>query len=153
MPIVFEIAGGRRLKIDEAALAKMLAYRQLAPDATEAGGVLLGRRVAGGHLVVDDASEPLPSDRRTRFTFHRSVEHQAVIDAVHDASDGTCGYLGEWHTHAEPDPRPSDVDLADWRKHAAHDGEALVFVIVGQEVVRAWSCDRAGSVVALERRS
>ena len=142
----------RVVKIDSAAVARLLACRQTAPDATEAGGVLLGRRLAGGHVVVDEITEPIPTDVRARYAFHRSAEHQAAIDEAHARSGGTCGYLGEWHTHAEPNPRPSSVDIEDWQRHACedtYDGEELIFVIVGQEHVRAWRCDRTGHVEPL----
>ncbi len=151
MPITFRLPP-RIVKLDDAAFARLLAHRQIATDATEAGGVLLGRRLAGGHVVVDEVTEPIATDVRTRYTFHRSAEHQAAIDDAHERSAGTCSYLGEWHTHAEPDPRPSAVDIEDWQRRAredTYDAEELLFVIVGQEHVRAWGCDRTGLVTPL----
>jgi integrative and conjugative element protein (TIGR02256 family) len=151
MAITFRLPS-RMVKIDDHALARLLAYRQLQPEDAEAGGVLLGRRLAGGHVVVDEITEPIPTDVRSRFAFHRSAEHQAEIDAAHERSGGTCNWLGEWHTHAEPDPRPSEVDLADWQRRAredTYDAEELIFVIVGTEHTRAWTCDRLGTVAPL----
>lgn len=147
MSLTFDLGGRRRLKIADEAVAKMLARRQLGRTASEAGGVLLGRRLDGGHVIIDDVTEPQAGDRAGRFTFHRSADHQALIDEAHLASGGTCGYLGEWHTHAEPDPTPSDVDLDDWLRRVREDvfdGDELLFVIVGQERLRVWTCDRPG---------
>lgn len=152
MAITFELGGGRALKIDDEAHERLLAHRQLGRASSEAGGVLLGRRLHGGHLVVDEVSEPQPGDRAGRFTFHRSTDHQRIIDEAHERSGGTCGYLGEWHTHAERDPRPSEIDIDNWQRHAredTYDAEELLFVIVGTEHVRAWSCDRSGLVASL----
>jgi len=140
------------LKIDAPALDAMTAHRQTAADASEAGGALLGRVLASGDVVVDLVTEPLPSDVRSRAAFHRSRAHQISIDAAHERSGGVVGWLGEWHTHPEPDPTPSAVDLDDWHRRAHEDvyeGERLFFVIVGQERTRAWSCDRRGNVIPL----
>ena len=152
MPQTFRLPS-RVVKLDDAPITRLLAHRQIAPEAPEAGGVLLGRRLAAGHVVIDEVTEPIPTDGRTRFTFHRSAEHQGAIDDAHARSGGTLGYLGEWHTHAEPDPRPSVVDIEDWQRRAredTYDAEELLFVIVGQEHVRAWSCDRTGLVTPID---
>jgi integrative and conjugative element protein (TIGR02256 family) len=113
-----------------------------ANDATEAGGVLLGRHLRDGNaIVVDAVTVPMDGDRRTRTRFHRAQRrHQAAIDAAWAASEGTCTYLGEWHTHPEPVPTPSLVDWADWRRRLRQDRytELLFFVIVGTAAVRVW---------------
>lgn len=62
--LFFLLGAGRVLKVDEDALVKMLAHRQLAGDAPEAGGVLLGRRTDDDHLLIDEVSEPLHEDGR-----------------------------------------------------------------------------------------
>lgn len=67
---------------------------------------------------------------------------------------GTCGYLGEWHTHAEPVPSPSPIDLDDWTKRLAHDvvdADQVFFVIVGQQEMACWEGVRAtGQIFKLE---
>jgi integrative and conjugative element protein (TIGR02256 family) len=131
------------LKLGPEALATMQSYEQHAPDATEAGGFLLGRYLRDGHdLVVDMVTVPMPGDVRERYGFHRnSPGHQAEIDAAWIASGGTCVLLGNWHTHAEPHPTPSSVDLEDWRRVLITEiqpDEACFFVIVGQREIRVW---------------
>ena len=131
------------MKIDPAALDQMLRFQQLEAHQAEAGGVLLGRHILGGHdIVVDEVTSPMPEDVRTRQTFHRSkVGHQQVIDERWRSSEGTCLYLGEWHTHPEPSPLPSRVDLGDWCRRLLADrftGDSLLFVIVGTQEVKAW---------------
>jgi integrative and conjugative element protein (TIGR02256 family) len=122
--------------------AKLTRHRQLKRRATEAGGVLLGRHLLTvPDIVIDDVTEPQATDHRTRTSFFRSSAHQAIAMARWQTSDELCGHLGLWHTHPEPHPGPSGVDLADWRFALTNDrfeGETLLFVIVGQETTRVW---------------
>jgi integrative and conjugative element protein (TIGR02256 family) len=146
-PLYFLRTGGFRLKIAPEAVGQLLPFRQLRKRDPEAGGVLLGRHLhEGGHVVVDEVTTPMPEDRATRFTFHRSAApHQRVIDEVWSRSGGSSVYLGEWHTHPEPEPHPSPTDLADWRSRLSVSGvEApyLFFLIIGQEQVAAWEGSR-----------
>ncbi len=151
-PLRFTLPTGHLLTVASAALAKMVRHRQTDDVAAEAGGVLLGRVFSSGNLIIDDVTEPIETDRRSRSTFHRSVEHQALVDAAHNESDGFCGYSGEWHTHPQCDPVPSPIDIEDWLlrvRRDTFDGDGLIAIIVGQEVTRAWFIDRAGNVRAL----
>jgi integrative and conjugative element protein (TIGR02256 family) len=141
--IVFKIRDGKRLKLDDAVLDRFALYRQVAPHHEEAGGVLLGRHLLdSSDIVVDEITEPLPGDARSRFQFRRGKKnHQHRIDGAWLASRGTCVYLGEWHTHPEPDPTPSSTDLHDWRRRLrtdAFDGDALYFLIQGTRTIGAW---------------
>lgn len=143
----FRRARGAVLKFDAAVLERILELRQAAPHQEEAGGVLLGRHIVGCHdIVVDEATCPMPGDLRSRVSFYRSQEHhQHLIDTRWRDSQGTCHYLGEWHTHPECWPTPSPVDLADWRRRLRTDlfyGESLFFIIVGTCEVRAWEGSR-----------
>ena len=135
------------LKVDFAAVQSLLHFVQDDDVKPEAGGILMGRLLRGSNnIVVDEITEPLPGDVRTRFTFERAAkQHQSVLDAHWSESRGTCGYLGEWHTHAEPFPSPSSVDLRDWRRRLRSDefdiGQ-LFFVIVGTEDIGVWQGTR-----------
>lgn len=146
--LVFKTLGEKRLKLDAAVLERFAIHRQLAPHHHEAGGVLLGRHLLGSaDVVVDEITEPMPGDARSRFQFRRQQQsHQRRIDEAWRASRGTCVYLGEWHTHPEPNPTPSGTDLRDWERHLRVDivdGDTLYFVIVGTRAVRAWEGVRA----------
>jgi integrative and conjugative element protein (TIGR02256 family) len=141
--IVFFRDEGARLKLDAAVVDVLLSHAQRDPNAMEAGGVLMGRHIRGTRdVVVDSVTTPMRGDRQRRFRFHRSRKpHQRALDEAWESSQGTCVYLGEWHTHPEPYPTPSSVDLADWRKRLQHDevdSESLFFVLVGQELCVAW---------------
>lgn len=157
-PLVFCKHNGGRLGVSEEALAVMCSFTQLQPRDTEAGGVLIGRFIEGGEdVVVDLVTSPLPGDRRSRTRFHRSKRpHQKVLDREWRESGGKRTYLGEWHTHPEPCPTPSHIDLNDWRRRVKRDtfhGDFLHFVIVGQVEVRAWEMQRGVHVPCLFPRA
>ncbi|HEU4731736.1 MAG TPA: Mov34/MPN/PAD-1 family protein [Kofleriaceae bacterium] len=144
------------LQLGEDAVVALRSFEQHAPDATEAGGVLLGRYLRDGYdIVVDSITTPQPSDVRTRFGFDRNGEHQRLIDEAWERSNGTCNFLGDWHTHAEPYPRPSAIDLGNWMRmmrEDIRDDEACFFVIVGQAEIRCWEGNRTtSSITRLER--
>lgn len=122
---------------------------------SEAGGVLLGRVLKEtGDIIIDEITVPTEGDQRSRFTFYRSrKKHQQAIDMAWEDSQKTCNYLGEWHTHPEPVPTPSSVDLRNWKarlKKDFFDGPCLYFIIVGTETIEAWEgCKESGNIVKL----
>ena len=125
---------GKNIVFGDEALKTLFATRQVSPLANEQGGVLIGRLLHSGHIIVDLATIPQPNDRATPTTFFRSDDHQKIIDAEWAQSDGTSLYLGEWHTHAEAEPVPSVVDLNDWARRLKDDQpsiKTMLFVIVG----------------------
>ena len=141
-PLTFARRRGGRLQIAPAARAVFSAHAQSDASALEAGGVLLGRHIRNSReIVVDLVTSPMPSDRRSRGRFFRSRgPHQAVIDRAWSDSDGTCTYLGEWHTHAERSPSPSVVDRVDWLRKLFIDrfSGSIFFLVVGAAEIRAW---------------
>ncbi len=148
------------LKIGPEAVAMMRSYEQHAPDSLEAGGFLMGRYLRGGFdIVVDRITVPMPGDERERFGFFRAqAAHQRELDEAWEKSGGTCCFLGDWHTHAEPSPTPSPIDLDNWQRmlrEDIQDDEACFFVIVGQQELRAWEGNRRAGKIArlLPRRA
>jgi integrative and conjugative element protein (TIGR02256 family) len=152
-PLIFLRPDGARFEVSVAAWQTIQGYIQHASSATEAGGVLLGRHLRDGSaIIVDTVTVPMAGDRRARVRFHRAQQrHQAAIDAAWAASDGTCTYLGEWHTHPEPIPEPSAVDWADWRRRLRRDRytEPLFFFIVGTTAIKAWEGRQPEVIVQL----
>ncbi len=140
------------VEIGDAANVVMQRYCQSDAEATEAGGVLLGRLILNtDDIIIDEATDPTDSDQRGRFFFKRAqrTTQQRIINAW-TTSAGTQIYLGEWHTHPEDDPVPSRQDLRNWRRimHSAkYEQEYLLFVIVGKQCTRIWEAGKASGAI------
>lgn len=141
--LVFADSRNNKLKIGPNALSGMNDFVQNGPQKREAGGVLLGRFLIGNNdVIVDHITVPMVGDKRSRFGFFRSKHaHQKRISEAWASSQGTCNYLGEWHTHPEDDPFPSAHDLTSWKSKLNHDrfdSEFLFFIIAGTVRISAW---------------
>lgn len=150
-------AGDVRFKIDASVLGILRQHAQNGPGDLEAGGVLLGRRIRNTRdSVIDLVSVPMSHDERGRMFFNRlDPGHQVFMNEAWEASGGTTVYLGEWHTHPEHTPRPSETDLHDWRRRLACDdvtAPETFFVIVGESDVCAWlGCRKSGVIQQMHR--
>ena len=152
--MTFRNAHGDGFKLAAAVVGQMLTYAQHELARKEAGGVLLGRYILDSNdAVVDQVTIPTPGDVRTRTNFVRSKRgHQESADQAWSNSRGTRHYLGEWHTHPEPVPKPSQVDLMNWKRLLANyrsDPDPLYFVIIGTEVICAWQGHKSGVIEIL----
>lgn len=97
----------------------------------EVGGVLLGCYRAGT-LHVTDATSPQKSDRWSPTRFWRfPAGHQTYAETAWRRSNGITTHIGEWHSHAEPFPRPSIIDRKSWAEALAEQRRAMAFLIVG----------------------
>jgi integrative and conjugative element protein (TIGR02256 family) len=143
----FNLSNGGILKIDDSAWERISNYIQRQSDAKEAGGILLGRFIKNSkHIIVDKVTVPMIGDKRTRYSFKRGEKmHQRIIDKEWVNSNGTCNYIGEWHTHPENYPSPSDVDKSDWKrklKEGNFSTRYLYFGILGIKELCIWEGDR-----------
>jgi integrative and conjugative element protein (TIGR02256 family) len=154
--ITFERSKGGVFRMSSEVIRELRPYVQDANLKPEAGGLLLGRHIRDSLDIVADAlTTPLSGDRRTRFGFVRQgPRHQEFLDRAWRDSGGTCTYLGEWHTHPEPVPQPSSVDLANWRRKLGSDRftDVLFFVIVGISEIRAWEGRQGASGLTALRK-
>ena len=154
---IFIMGNGGRLKIDTTAYEKMQPYIQSNPISNEAGGVLMGRLIKNSKdIVLDKVTVPMIGDKRTRYSFLRGWKmHQRLIDYNWEKSEGTCNYLGEWHTHPEKYPSPSQQDLKDWKRKLKEDKYStryLYFLIVGINEICLWEGDRRTSKIEKLKR-
>ncbi|MCM3393721.1 Mov34/MPN/PAD-1 family protein [Cytobacillus oceanisediminis] len=134
----------------------MSRYIQVKWDATEAGGILIGRILEeDGNYIIDDVTEPMPSDRRKRTRFSRKPDgHQEYFNEVWNREKGRCFYLGEWHTHPEKKPTPSFIDKEDWSRLMKMEFESgcLFFIIIGIDEIKVWY-GAEDQLIELKRRS
>jgi len=122
---------GQFLILEQNVLDHFVKWRQLDPKMSEAGGQLFGV-VEGQSVKLTRATGPRNTDRRGRFFFiaDRFAERRE-IRTLHKSG---LHYLGDWHTHPQPVPKPSGTDLssmADLFVRSKHDLNAFLMVIVG----------------------
>lgn len=144
-----------RLKIEDGVLATMKRYVQNGPFRRESGGVLIGRElVEGGLVVVEHMTVPMPGDRRGRFSFDR--RDSAHVDFYNKLNEEACinAYIGEWHTHPERIPNPSVRDRRNWSKIWDEDFARPVqyHVIAGTEEIGFWAFGPADKQICLLAR-
>ena len=153
------MVNGKKLKLSHAVILKMKEFRQNAFWKKEAGGILLGSYIIESNdIIIDLISTPLLGDKQTRFSFFRkSKRHQKIINKVWHESNGTLNYLGEWHTHPEFLPSPSNTDLKDWKRKLKQDkfyGNYLYFIIVGIEEIFVWEgCKSTYNINKLQKET
>lgn len=150
--LTFLRSNGGRFEISSYVVDSLSAHIQNASRAKEAGGVLLGRYILDTEdIVVDLITSPMKGDRRRRTSFKRGrLKHQWHIIKTWAKSAGTCNYLGEWHTHPEPNPGPSKVDLKDWSRRLASDNfatDSLFFVLVGIIYINVWEVNKTSGKI------
>lgn len=124
--------GDKDVIVTDLVTSKILSYRQFGINDPESGGILVGK-IFDWVIRLSDCSVPTKFDRRGRFNFVRSAKSaQLFVDKKFKRSKGREIYLGEWHTHPEDYPKPSVLDLSDFRK-TIKDGvlnSAVLFMII-----------------------
>ena len=139
---MFPITGEQRVVIRGAVVERLVKYRQQGRFQSEAGGILLGRILLDSRdYVIDEISTPKRTDKRRRHYFYRSNAHHKIAVNRWKQSDGRCLYLGLWHSHPEPVPSPSTVDIEDWKRalvNGKYEGNSLLFLILGTSEICCW---------------
>lgn len=122
-------------------IEKLKTFIQKSPASTEAGGLLIGYK-RGLHFEITDITYPYKGDIRKRNFFERKdKEHINKLQYIHKLSLAQKGFLGEWHTHPEKNPRPSLLDITEWKKTANYNKDILLFLIIGQETIYIQTSD------------
>ncbi|MHA6287139.1 Mov34/MPN/PAD-1 family protein [Maricaulis sp. CAU 1757] len=97
----------------------------------ETGGLLLGLR-AKGAIRIMRCTFPGPADLSTHHRFHRRCpSHQISATMWWVRCGGKGDWVGEWHSHPEADPTPSNIDIDSWKRQVAHVQKPLTFMIFG----------------------
>ncbi len=97
----------------------------------ETGGVLMGY-VEGDTIFVKKASDGGPKAAHEEWYFRADPDYvDMFIDMEHANSNGKFRYLGEWHTHPQIEPEPSEIDLNSLEEIAESSSDFAILVIVG----------------------
>lgn len=114
-------------------IEQVTRYRQICHDAPESGGQLFAH-ITSSEIVISCATVPYKEDRRSRFRLTLDRWRQK-LDIRQLFSKGL-HFVGEWHTHPENYPSPSEMDLANMREcfvKSKHQLHSFLMMIVGTD--------------------
>lgn len=118
--------------IHDEAIVVLNQFTQKEAGQPEAGGVILGK-IMKNEIHIMKLSPPTELDKASRTNFERHrLSAQIVINHEFYNSYKQITYLGEWHTHPEDFPSPSDVDRKmiqeQFSKNKIHTDFLLLFI-------------------------
>ena len=113
-------------------------HQQRTAQCPEAGGQLFARLEAERIVCIARATGPRRVDRRGRSFF--SLNRWAARRETRRLFKHSWHFVGDWHTHPEPRPRPSAADIRSIQEmfvKSRHSLESLVLVVVGTDAFPA----------------
>jgi integrative and conjugative element protein (TIGR02256 family) len=120
----------QRLVLMPHALQVFTRYRQ-AKDEPEAGGLLFAEFNFPLIRIVEVTSPDISDQRwRTLFIPNRTLQRKRIRQIFALGQH----FVGEWHTHPEPNPTPSQFDLksmSDAFRKSSHELNHFLMIIVG----------------------
>ena len=137
----------KKIKICSDVLRMIYQSIQFHDDASEAGGILIGRENSiNKNLIIEHITRPFDADKQGRGKFLRKdKQHIQVYQDLYANSNGIYAYVGEWHTHPESSPNYSATDIRNWKKIGkVMKGGTQYHVIAGIKEICIWEYD-AGS--------
>lgn len=125
------LQNGSYVLIEGEVVTALHEFRQLSAHHCEAGGILIGYR-RQQHLHVVEFTTPAAGDRRARYEFDRRDPYHArwALERWRK-SHAKLDCVGEWHTHPEEVPSPSNLDRSEWRGVLSRIEQMRLFLIVG----------------------
>lgn len=131
-PLRYRVAeAGHTLLFTEDVVKHFRRHRQRWSWCAEAGGQLFAK-LSPSQIEICKATGPYTSDSRGRYFFRadRGKENSDIEACFRQGLH----YVGDWHTHPQRHPEPSNEDLssiADSFKKSTHELVGFVLVIVG----------------------
>ena len=122
---------GQTLIFEDKVLTHFARNRQRTARSLEAGGQLFAR-FEGDIIRIERATGPRATDRRGLLSFipDRLAERREIKRFFKSGLH----YVGDWHTHPEPRPQPSQTDIDSFQqtfRKSRHKLASFVMVIVG----------------------
>ncbi len=122
---------GELVILTNAVLEHFRRHQQQRKRDTEAGGQLFGR-IQEKIIIIEEATGPRRSDIRSRYSY--IPDRKAEQREINDRFPSGLHFIGDWHTHPEPIPYPSETDLDNMRECVKKSRRAVsgfLLIIVG----------------------
>lgn len=115
LSVVLDIAS-LRVAIPPEVERVIRTFARESKDGNETGGILLGRGPdQSGVIDIVQAGDAGPAAVRQPRLFSRDTAHAEAL-ASEAWRRERAEWVGEWHTHPEAGPEPSELDLASYAK-------------------------------------
>ncbi len=127
----YRIPDSDQVLVIAAAVAQTFERYRQDRDSAEAGGLLFAEFLLPT-IIIREATPPNSLDKRSRngFVPCRKIHNELITQRF----ELGLHFVGEWHTHPEPRPFPSALDLEsmyDSFIKSKHELSAFVLIIVG----------------------
>ena len=119
----------------------------------ETGGILIGHYSEDKTTAIVTIATPAPRDSRASFSsFERGVKD--LESQLQNAWNNGRHYVGEWHYHTLPLPRPSETDLRSLAEIASNPKMYCsnpILLIAGSDGMFAATSHKAGALSLVEK--
>ena len=134
--MIYKIKKNEFLILSDNIITTMNLFKQT-NNRKENGGILLGKIYINKKIyIVNDISTTSKKDKQGFNFFIRNKEFaQKVVNNEWYKSEGINNYLGEWHTHNQVNPKPSQKDkklLKDCFQENIMEYDRLFMIILGK---------------------
>lgn len=121
----------QKLILSKMVLSKFIQYQQTSKIRKECGGQLFAQ-ISSKVIEVKVATGPYKSDKSTKYSFIPDKKKQQYD--IDKCFNNNLHYIGDWHTHPQAIPKPSQTDIdsmLDYFNKSKHQLNNLVLIIVG----------------------
>jgi integrative and conjugative element protein (TIGR02256 family) len=132
-PVVYSIPDSHQRIIVEAKVLNYLkSFRQLSSSNFESGGQLFAI-LTDGDVQIKTRNGPNKKDICS--SFHFIPDLQLEQKAINSQFKKGLHYVGDWHTHPQDEPAPSDLDfntMSSCFSNSKHQLDSILRLIVGR---------------------
>jgi len=102
------------IEFTQCTIEHFIKFQQRHHYDAEAGGQLFWEYAPEGHKRIAKVTGPRSTDRRSRTSY--KADSRVEQKEIDDFYEQGIYWLGDWHTHPEPFPRPSSTDIRTIKK-------------------------------------